>query len=450
VDGQRGGAKDAGYSGGLGCMKFAHIADVHLGYEQYNQPWRAEDFAKSFRAIAEKAVEMDVDFVIIAGDLFHRSVPSPKTIKEAIEILWIFRRENIPVFAIEGNHDKTSRDISAYHLLESIGMLNVLGLRRRPVEVENVKSVKIENVYLIKGFVEDVEITGDRHRSRWQLEKVLPLLKPESERSVLVLHQAVKEVVDIDLDIAYELTLNNLPKASYYAFGHIHLPKIYEFNGKFIAYPGSVDRYDLREASQIIRYKSDFTFKEGIKKGFVVVRNFKPEFVEMKTRDLYDVEIETNKLEELEKRFVEVLERISGEGMLVAKLRCPDSADVRKLNEIALKNLRYAEVRFERLADEFEEVVIQSENDFFTDFELKLLDLMKGEIDEREAYEFVIEHYLSGGEDKVEDESSEKQEVKDREAKTTEEDTGEGLEETKRNEMKAKKPKTLLDFFGGG
>lgn len=419
-------------------MKFAHIADVHLGYEQYNQPWRAEDFAKSFRAIAEKAVEMDVDFVIIAGDLFHRSVPSPKTIKEAIEILWIFRKENIPVFAIEGNHDKTSRDISAYHLLESIGMLNVLGLRRKPLEAENVKSFKIENVYLTKGFVEDVEITGDRHRSRWQLEKVLPLLKPESERSVLVLHQAVKEVVDIELNMAYELTLNDLPKASYYALGHIHLPKIYEFNGKFIVYPGSVDRYDLREASHIIRYKSDFAFKDGIRKGFVVVKNFKPKFVEIATRDLYDVEIETDNLEELESRFVEVLSKIRGEGMLVAKLRCPDFADVRKLNEIALKNLKYAEVRFERLMDKSEEVVIQSENDFFTEFELKLLDLMSGETDEREAYEFVVEHYFS-------EDESEKQEVKDREAKTAEEDTS--LRDSKREE--AKKPKTLLDFFGG-
>ncbi len=430
-------------------MKFAHIADVHLGYEQYNQPWRAGDFANSFRAIAEKAVEKGVDFVIIAGDLFHRSVPSPRTIKEAIETLWIFRKENIPVFAVEGNHDKTSRDISAYHLLESIGMLNVLGLRKKRVEGENIRPEKVQNVYLVKGFVEDVEIVGDRHRSRWQLEKVIPLLKPEGDKSILVLHQAVKEVVDIDLDMAYELTINDLPDASYYAFGHIHLPKIYEFNGKFIVYPGSVDRYDLKEASHIIRYKSDFTVREGIKKGFVVVRNFRPDFVEIKTRDVYDVEIEAENLEELERKFVDVLGRVSRDGMLVAKLRCPDAANVRKLNDMALKNLRYAEVRFDRIVEEVEEIAIQAESEFFSDFELKLLDLLKGEIDEREVYDFVIEHYLKPEEGRVE--------VGGEVLVAEQEKVGGGdvgakvekAEKVQEDDVKVKRPKTLLDFFGG-
>ena len=185
-------------------MRFAHLADIHLGYEQYNQLWRAEDFAKAFRLAVERSLEENVDFAIIAGDLFHRSLPNPRTIKDAIDTLSLFKKEGIPVFAVEGNHDKTSRDISAYHLLESLGLLHVLGLRKNPVDGEYVRSVRIQNVYLVKGVYEDVEILGDRHRSKWQLEKVLPILKPESDKSVLVLHQAVKEVVDIELDMAFE------------------------------------------------------------------------------------------------------------------------------------------------------------------------------------------------------------------------------------------------------
>ncbi|WP_202319722.1 DNA repair exonuclease [Archaeoglobus neptunius] len=410
-------------------MKFAHIADIHLGYEQYNQIWRAEDFSASFRKIAERSIEEDVDFVIIAGDLFHRSVPSPKTIKEAIEILQMFKRENIPVFAIEGNHDKTSRDISAYHLLESIGMLNVLGLRKKRVEGEYLRCKKVQNVYLVKGQMEDVEILGDRHRSRWQLEKIIPLLKPESENSVLVLHQAVKEVVDIDLDMAYDLTITDLPEAGYYAFGHIHLPRMYEFRGRYIVYPGSVERYDLREASVAISYKTELTVREGVRKGFVIVDDFKPEFIEIDTREMYDVEIEAENADELEKRFLEVMEKIGEDGILIVKMRCPEIADIKKMNEVALKRASYAEIRFERRVEDFEVLSVKSENEFFTDFELKLLDLLKGEIDEREVYDFLMEHYLRQSQEEVRHETEEK----------TVEDA-KGID---------KKPKTLLDFFGG-
>lgn len=447
-------------------MKFAHIADVHLGYEQYNQPWRAEDFANSFRTIAEKAIERDVDFVIISGDLFHRSVPSPKTIKDAIEILWMFKKENVPVFAIEGNHDKSSRDISVYHLLESIGMLNVLGLRKKSVGGEYIKSTKIQNVFLVKGFFNDIEIVGDRHRSRWQLEKLLPLLKPENDDSIIVLHQAVKEVVDINLDIAYELTINDLPDAKYYAFGHVHLPRIYEFNGKFLVYPGSVDRYDLREASQIIRYRSELTIKEGTKKGFVIAKNFKPEFVDINTRELYDVEIEAENIEELERKFKDVLNIADREGIFIAKLRCPDAADIKKLSDMAAK-LKYSEVRFERVFEDVDDVSVKSESEFFTDFELKLLELLK-DFDEREVYNFLVEHYKL--EKKVEAKDDGRAERKETEKRGEIGERGEGegggevevegeveerveegveLEVKEKEKVKTRKPKTLLDFFGG-
>ena len=400
-------------------MRFAHLADIHLGYEQYNQPWRAEDFAKAFRLAVERSLEENVDFAIIAGDLFHRSLPSPRTIKDAIDTLSLFKREGIPVFAVEGNHDKTSRDISAYHLLESLGLLHVLGLRKNPVDGEHVRSIRIQNVYLVKGMYEDVEILGDRHRSKWQLEKVLPLLKPESEKSVLVLHQAVKEVVDIDLDMAFDVTLSELPEASYYAFGHIHLPRIYELGGRFLVYPGSLERYDLREASLRIAHGSERVVKEGVRKGFVVVDGFKPKFIEIETRDLYDVSIEAEDLRELERKFTEILRVVNREGILIAKLRCPHSPDLKRLSEMAQKNAKYAELRFERVVEKVEEVVIQSENEFFTDFELKLLELLKDDIDE--VYDFVKEHF----------------ELERRK------------EEEKTEAERKARARTLLDFFGG-
>jgi len=422
-------------------MKFAHLADIHLGYEQYNQQWRAEDFSKAFRGAVLKAVENGVDFAIIAGDLFHRSNPNPRTIKEAIETLWMFRRENIPVFAVEGNHDKTARDISAYHLLESLGMLNVLGLRRNAVEGENVRSVKIGNVYLVKGIVEDVEILGDRHRSRWQLEKVLPLLKSEGEKSILVLHQAVKEVVDVDLDMAYELTINDLPEASYYAFGHIHLPKKYEFDGKFITYPGSVERYSLKEASEIIRYKDEFFVKDGVKKGFFIVKSFKPEFVEIETRELYDIEIEGNSHSEVERKFLEVLGRINEGGIAVFKLRSKEGLEIKKFSELVAGKTKYSEFRLERIFEDVEEVKLKNESEFFNEFELKLLDLLKDEVNEDEVYRIIMDHYKHYSRYSEPYPHSKK-------AENGEKRKRDDIEEIMAKAENRRKPKTLLDFLG--
>ena len=86
-------------------MKFAHIADAHLGREQFQQPFRYRDYLNAFRQAIEKSIDERVDFILLAGDLFHVSKPSPKAIRDAVEILNLAKRKNIPVFAIEGNHD---------------------------------------------------------------------------------------------------------------------------------------------------------------------------------------------------------------------------------------------------------------------------------------------------------------------------------------------------------
>jgi len=86
---------------------FIHIADNHLGYEQYGLRERFNDFTRSFWGIIDDAINRQVDFVIIAGDLFNKRAIDAQTLIHAIEGLKRLKEHNIPVITIEGNHDRS-------------------------------------------------------------------------------------------------------------------------------------------------------------------------------------------------------------------------------------------------------------------------------------------------------------------------------------------------------
>jgi DNA repair exonuclease SbcCD nuclease subunit len=49
-------------------FSFVHVADLHLGYVQYNLETRREDFDKAFREVVDKTIELKPNFMLIAGD----------------------------------------------------------------------------------------------------------------------------------------------------------------------------------------------------------------------------------------------------------------------------------------------------------------------------------------------------------------------------------------------
>ena len=57
-------------------MRFIHAADIHLGAQpEKGLPWaakRGEEIWETFRRLVAYAEQEKVDFLFIAGDLFHR------------------------------------------------------------------------------------------------------------------------------------------------------------------------------------------------------------------------------------------------------------------------------------------------------------------------------------------------------------------------------------------
>lgn len=112
-------------------MRFIHIADIHLGYQQYNCKERFDDFSRVFLYLVEQALARKVDFLLLAGDLFEKRTVDPLAMRVAIEGLQMLRDAGIPVVAVEGNHEKAYyRDqYSWVEFLDALGYLHLLNPR---------------------------------------------------------------------------------------------------------------------------------------------------------------------------------------------------------------------------------------------------------------------------------------------------------------------------------
>jgi DNA repair exonuclease SbcCD nuclease subunit len=98
-----------------------HTGDTHLGYRQYHLPERRADFLGAFRRVAADAVEMDVDAVVHAGDLFHDRRPGLSDLLGALDALETLDEAGVPFLAVVGNHE-TKRDAQWLDLFEALGL----------------------------------------------------------------------------------------------------------------------------------------------------------------------------------------------------------------------------------------------------------------------------------------------------------------------------------------
>lgn len=358
-------------------MRFAHIADVHLGYEQYKLPYRSAEFAESFRRAVEIAVE-SCDFILISGDLFHSSRPTPETLKEAMDVLSIPRERRIPVFAIDGNHDRTRRKVSVYHLLESLELINLIGFRDERVENRWLVSERFDKGYIVKGVFGDVEIHGMGYMSSVWFEKkdIRRIFKPECD-AILMLHQGVKEIAERFGSDSYELKMEDIPRGYlYYAMGHIH--KAFETNydiGKFV-YPGSLQRWDFGDY-EVRFYWDGLRLKTfgGTKKGFYIVENFEPRFLELNVRPFVDVKIEADE-KTVKKLLMDIGGKISSDSFVRIDLRWREPYDVSSIQGIVRGKYVQIRTRFERVKMEGGKKI--KPEDFFNEVERKVIELAGG------------------------------------------------------------------------
>jgi exonuclease SbcD len=113
-------------------VRIAHLADVHLGFRQFQRlsgdglNQREADVAVQFRRAVDAMIAREPDCVVVAGDLFHSVRPSNRSIIEAFTGFQRLRAAlpGSPVVLIAGNHD-TPRSTESGSILQLMASLGV-------------------------------------------------------------------------------------------------------------------------------------------------------------------------------------------------------------------------------------------------------------------------------------------------------------------------------------
>ena len=113
-------------------MKLAHLADLHLGFRQFDRQTskganqREVDVAEAFRRAVDDLLEQKPDLIVIAGDLFHSVRPTNAAILYCFRQLHRVRTglPNSPIVVIAGEHDtpRSTETGSILRLYEALGV----------------------------------------------------------------------------------------------------------------------------------------------------------------------------------------------------------------------------------------------------------------------------------------------------------------------------------------
>lgn len=237
--------------------RFLHLADIHLGFDRYDSKERTLDFYYSFRDALEKyAIEPQVDFVLIAGDLFeHRNI-QPNILNHAQACLRELKKAGIPVLAIEGNHDNRPYGTKTSWLSYLADWELLILLEPENAETGEVIYAPWNPESRSGGYI-DLECGVRVLGSCWYgssapkaiatLADAIQKLPPAPSHSIMMFHHGLAgQIARYQGALRYE-DLLPLKKAGidYLALGHIH--KSYAVEG-WIFNPGSLVANNMEES----------------------------------------------------------------------------------------------------------------------------------------------------------------------------------------------------------
>ena len=238
-------------------VKFLHTADWHIGRKLQGKDL-LEDQQYVMNNLISKIDETKPDFLIIAGDLYDRSVPSKEATTLLQELLVKINIEcNIPIFAISGNHDSRER----LAIGEAWFSKHKFYLHTRLNQAFDKITIEDTDIYLLpyfepfeaREYFEDSTLTTHNSATKRVIDEIYKNIDM-NRTNILVAHTFVSGGLETDSEREISVgTVENVAveifeKFDYVALGHLHNPNA--IKEERIKYSGSPMAYSFSEATQ--------------------------------------------------------------------------------------------------------------------------------------------------------------------------------------------------------
>ncbi len=241
-------------------MRILHTSDWHIG-RQFHNVSLLEDQRHVLDQILTTVVAQKIDVILIAGDIYDRSVPPANAVALLDDVIdHISHQLKIPLIIISGNHDSAQRlTFGARQLAKSnVHIIGQLAVQVQPIILNDEHGeVAFYGIpYADPATVRD-QLGGDVHSHEAAMQVLTEQIKqhnPSSRRCVVLSHcfidggEASDSERPLSVGGADKVPYELFSDFDYSALGHLHGP---QFKGKKnIRYSGSILKYSFSEVKQ--------------------------------------------------------------------------------------------------------------------------------------------------------------------------------------------------------
>ena len=250
-------------------MKFFHLSDLHIGKQLHRYNLK-EDQQVILKEVITYAKELRPDAIVIAGDIYDKSVPSAEAVNVFDEFLTDLSEitPEIPILIISGNHDSPDRLKYASEILKRHHIYLAGNVPERPEE--HIEKVTLHDAYgevdfyllpfMKPAYVKNIFVDGTPETYSNAVKEIIKREKIDykDKRNVLVSHQfyvgekaespetcdsEVFSVGGID-----NVDIGSVKEFDYVALGHLHGAQC--IGKPEIRYCGTLLKYSVSESTQ--------------------------------------------------------------------------------------------------------------------------------------------------------------------------------------------------------